>query len=602
MGGNFCLVFFIVIACQNFGAYAKARDYKAVYGYECQQSICNKVELTEETIKTAISLPVCRMLCGETKVGTVWPQPTRGIIYENDLLNVDIRNISWKFPDQFTKQLLFWRASKGRFLKQLENANDDINSINNGESKLEIVIKINRGTNEVPRLTLDTDESYKLSISYTPTDGAIAKISSNTYFGARHGLETLSQLIIYDEIRSQYLLLAKVEIEDAPVYKWRGILLDTSRHFYSVKSIKRTIDALAMVKLNTFHWHITDSQSFPLELKSRPELHTLGAYSPKKVYKQEQISEIIQYGLIRGVRVMPEYDAPAHVSEGWQHKAMVACSNYQPWRSYCFEPPCGQLDPTVDGLYPILEDIYREIFELFNPDIFHMGGDEVVSECWNSSESIRNWMQSQGWGLEEDDFHRLWGDFQNKALKRVDKVTNNSKPPIILWTSTLTQEPYIDQYIDKSRYIIQIWTKSTSLEIKAIVDRGFRVIISNSDALYFDCGGPSWTDSGNNWCSPFIGWQKVYENNLDIIAGTNKSLVLGAEAAVWSEQIDEFTLDYRLWPRSSALAERLWSNPKQGYREAEARMLYHRQRLVVNGISAEALQPEWCLQNEKSCS
>ncbi|XP_036337768.1 chitooligosaccharidolytic beta-N-acetylglucosaminidase-like [Rhagoletis pomonella] len=360
-------------------------------------------------------------------------------------------------------------------------------------------------------------------------------------------------------------------------------------------------DALAMVKLNTFHWHITDSQSFPLEIKSHPELHRFGAYSPSKVYTHDKISEIVQYGLIRGIRVVPEFDAPAHVKEGWQHKGMIACESFQPWKRYCGEPPCGQLDPTVDDIYPILEDIYREIFQLFSPDVFHMGGDEVLSKCWHGTESIREWMQLKGWDLQEEDFHRLWGYFQTKALERVDKVSNNSNQLITLWTSSLTQEPYIDQYLNNSRYIIQIWTRGSSSEIKAILKRGFRVIISNYDALYFDCGGPSWVDIGNNWCSPYIGWQKVYDNNLDNIAGEYKSLVLGAEAAIWSEQIDEYTLDYRLWPRSSALAERLWSNPVGNWREAESRILYHRERLVANGIYAEALQPEWCLQNDGEC-
>ncbi|XP_054735710.1 chitooligosaccharidolytic beta-N-acetylglucosaminidase-like [Anastrepha obliqua] len=593
------IIFAVVIAFLNFGLLAVGGEYNVAYGYECQQSRCLKVELTNKTIERAISLPVCRLLCGDG-VGTVWPKPTGIIRTDNIILHVDINTITFVFP-KLTKQQQLWEASKERFLLQLKSQAQEIGIFNAGGSNLSLVVEVISEIDELPRLSLDTDESYNLSISSTKEHGAIAKISANTYFGARHGLETLSQLIVFDDIRREYQLLAKVEIEDKPTYKWRGILLDTSRHFYSVKSIKRTLDALAMVKLNVFHWHITDSQSFPLEIKSHPELHRLGAYSPSKVYTHNQISEVVQYGLVRGIRVMPEFDAPAHVSEGWQHKGMVACENYQPWRSYCGEPPCGQLDPTVDELYSVLEDIYREIFQLFSPDVFHMGGDEVLSKCWNASDSIRDWMQLRGWDWNEDDFHRLWGYFQTKALERVDKVSNNSKPLVTLWTSSLTQDPYLDKYLDKSRYIIHIWTRGSSPDIKSILQRGYRVIISNNDALYFDCGGPSWVGDGNNWCSPYIGWQKVYANNLDKIAGDYKSQVLGGEAAIWSEQIDEFTLDYRLWPRASALAERLWSNPVDSWREAESRILYHRERLVANGIHAEALQPEWCLQNENAC-
>uniref|UniRef100_A0A034VP89 Beta-hexosaminidase n=1 Tax=Bactrocera dorsalis TaxID=27457 RepID=A0A034VP89_BACDO len=598
------LYLIVLIAClvasasPNFDLFVRGEENNAVYGYQCQESRCVKIELTESNVEYAISLPVCRLLCGEAKVATVWPKPTGIVHTENFLQHIDVNIIAFEFP-KLTKQQTLWEASKSRFLQQLKS--QEIGTVKAGGAKLTVIIELGTDIDELPRITLDTDESYKLLIALTKDNDSIARIHSNTYFGARHGLETLSQLIVYDDIRREHQLLTKVEIEDAPVYKWRGILLDTSRHFYSVDAIKRTLDALAMVKLNTFHWHITDSQSFPLEVKSHPELHKLGAYSPNKVYTHEQIAEIVQYGLVRGVRVMPEFDAPAHVSEGWQHKGVIACANYQPWRSYCGEPPCGQFDPTAEQLYPILEDIYREIFQLFSPDVFHMGGDEVLSKCWNASEGIRNWMLLKGWNLEEDDFHRLWGYFQEKALERVDSISNGSKPLITLWTSSLTKEPYIDEYLDKSRYIIQIWTRGTSSDILPILKRGYRVIISNNDALYFDCGGPSWVGSGNNWCSPYIGWQKVYDNNLDLIAEGYKSQVLGAEAAIWSEQIDEYTLDYRLWPRSSALAERLWSNPAEGWRNAESRILLHRERLVANGIHAEALQPEWCLQNENEC-
>lgn len=360
-------------------------------------------------------------------------------------------------------------------------------------------------------------------------------------------------------------------------------------------------DAMAVVKLNTFHWHITDSASFPLEVKSQPELYKLGAYSPRKVYSHEDIVDIVEYGRVRGIRVMPEFDAPAHVGEGWQHKDMIACLNAQPWKDYCVEPPCGQFDPTVEDLYPILEDIYREMFELFDPDVFHMGGDEVSVNCWNSSKRIQDWMLQKGWGLNESDFIRLWGHFQTEALNRVDTVAHSQQPSITMWTSQLTDVPYIDEYLDKERYNIQIWTTGGDSKIKDILKRGYRVIISNYDALYFDCGGAAWVQDGNNWCSPYIGWQKVYDNDLDNIAGEYKSQVLGGEAAIWSEEIDEHTLDSRFWPRASALAERLWSNPKQSWHWAEARMLYHRQRLTELDIGAEAMQPEWCLQNENQC-
>ncbi|XP_053954917.1 chitooligosaccharidolytic beta-N-acetylglucosaminidase-like [Anastrepha ludens] len=572
-----------------------------IYGYECRNNLCVKVELDAQNFEKAVSLPVCHMSCGTNVPGTVWPRPSGPVSFQSSMLAVNTENIEFRFPT-LSKQAHLWEAIKDRFMQLLYAGVPNKNVLKKGGRQLTVLVGLKSALDDVvPKLTLDTDESYTLHITSVNSSGVTAMISANDYFGARHGMETLSQLLVYDDIRREIQILAQADVNDSPAFKWRGLVLDTSRNYFSVKSIKRTLDAMAMVKLNTFHWHITDSQSFPFQVKSQPELYKLGAYSQRKIYSHEDIVDIVEYGRVRGIRVMPEFDAPAHVGEGWQHKNMVTCFNAQPWKNYCVEPPCGQLDPTVKELYPVLENIYREMFELFDPDVFHMGGDEVSVNCWNSSKSIQNWMLEKGWGLNETDFMRLWGNFQTEALNRVDTITQNQQRPITLWTSRLTEEPYIDEYLDKDRYNIQIWTTGADTKIKDILKRGFRIIISNYDALYFDCGGPSWVSDGNNWCSPYIGWQKVYDNDLDKIAGEYKSQVMGAEAAIWSEEIDDFTLDSRFWPRASALAERVWSNPKESWRQAEARMLYHRQLLTERGIGASAMQPEWCLQNENQC-
>lgn len=394
-------------------------------------------------------------------------------------------------------------------------------------------------------------------------------------------------------------------IKDSPAYKHRGLILDTSRNYFSVAAIKRTIHAMSLSKLNIFHWHVTDSHSFPLVIANRSDLSKYGAYNPDDLYTAQDVKEIVAFGRVRGVAVIPEFDAPAHVGEGWQKTDLLACFNAQPWRLFCVEPPCGQLDPTEERLYDVLEDIYRSMWTDFEqPHVFHMGGDEVSVSCWNSSARIQKWMQNRGWELEEKDFMRLWGHFQDNALARLDKVMGEAnKRQVILWTSRLTDVPYVYDYVDKERTIIQIWTKGDDTKVTDLLKLGFRVIVSNYDALYLDCGFAGWVTDGQNWCAPYIGWQKVYNNRMEAVAGDPQfyKQVLGAEAALWSEQADEHTLDSRLWPRASALAERLWTNPIEDWRSAEVRMLTHRDELVQNGIAAEALQPEWCVQNEGNC-
>ncbi|XP_065720541.2 chitooligosaccharidolytic beta-N-acetylglucosaminidase isoform X2 [Drosophila suzukii] len=569
-----------------------------VYGYECRKGLCQKVELSEENYAKAISMPVCRLFCGSS-IGTLWPKPTGTVRLDTLMRQVDVSFIDFNVNGTGRQEKL-WRAAEDRFMDMLNVQIPDRKVLARGGYRM--TVSINTPDEPAPaQLTLETDESYALEIDTDASGHVLANITAANFFGARHGLETLAQLIVYDDIRREVQVTANVTITDAPVYKWRGLLLDTSRNFYSVKSIKRTLEGMALVKLNTFHWHITDSHSFPLEVQKRPELHKLGAYSQRQVYTRRDVAEVVEYGRVRGIRVMPEFDAPAHVGEGWQHKNMTACFNAQPWKSFCVEPPCGQLDPTVNEMYDVLEDIYSTMYEQFNPDVFHMGGDEVSTSCWNRSQTIQKWMKKQGWGLEAADFMRLWGHFQTEALSRVDKVANGKQTPIILWTSGLTEEPFIDQYLNPARYIIQIWTTGADPKVKKILERGYKIIVSNYDALYLDCGGAGWVTDGNNWCSPYIGWQKVYDNSLTSIAGDYEHHVLGAEAAIWSEQIDEHTLDNRFWPRASALAERLWSAPAGGWRQAESRLLLHRQRLVDNGLGAEAMQPQWCLQNEHEC-
>uniref|UniRef100_A0A1A9WD41 Beta-hexosaminidase n=1 Tax=Glossina brevipalpis TaxID=37001 RepID=A0A1A9WD41_9MUSC len=572
-----------------------------VYGYECIENNCVKFELNEENWNSALSLSVCYMLCSDS-IGTLWPKPNGNVKHESYLLHIDRTNIFFDAPAHSSYTHL-WQVNEERFNKIIENKLPNTGIVKKGGFPIKIVINLASDDSEIeefPKLTLNTDESYKLDVTKRNND-VLVDIGAKNFYGIRHGLETLSQLIVYDDIRRELQILSNVSLDDKPAFKWRGILLDTARNFYSVEAIKRTLDTMASVKLNTFHWHIIDSQSFPMEVKARPELHKIGAYSQRKVYTHEDITQIVDYGRARGIRVMPEFDAPAHVGEGWQHKNMTACFKATPWENYCVEPPCGQLDPTVDDMYSVLQDIYQDMFDLFDPDVFHMGGDEVSLMCWNSTKSITDWMTKMGWQLGVSDFIQLWGHFQTKAMRRVDYVAKQKQVPIILWTSKLTDPAHIDKYLNKDRYFIQIWTRGDDAQVLGILKRGFQIIVSNYDALYFDCGGANWVRDGNNWCSPYIGWQKVYDNRMEDIAKYYISQVLGAEAAVWSEQIDEQNLDQRLWPRASALAERLWSNPDGNWRQAEARMLLHRQHLVENGIAAEPLQPEWCLQNQNGC-
>ncbi|XP_058124961.1 chitooligosaccharidolytic beta-N-acetylglucosaminidase [Anopheles coustani] len=576
-------------------------DGDPVWSYQCVNDRCVKTAISEASnpLGRAISLPACRLFCGPG-TGLLWPQPTGSIEVGNELAHIDPEQVWFEWDEDLRQLASLWEANKERFRNQLKKKYQGVQLKTGGRSvriKLEV-------QDDSLTLNYGTDESYQLTVKPRGSGELLATITAKTFFGGRHGLETLAQFVQYDDLRSELQMVASLSLSDAPVYAHRGLALDTSRNFIDLESLRRTIDGMAMVKLNVFHWHITDSQSFPLVIKSRPTLHKYGAYSQREVYTAEDVRALVQYALERGVRIIPELDAPAHVGEGWEKLGVTSCFNYQPWENYCVEPPCGQLDPTKDAVYDILEDVYREMNAMFNrSDLFHMGGDEVSIRCWNATDSIKTWMKQQEWGVQEVDFMKLWNYFQTEALRRLDSTlpAGGEKRPILMWTSKLTESPYLEQYLDKDRYLIQVWTTGNDSKVTNLLQKGYRLIISNYDALYLDCGFAGWVTDGSNWCAPYIGWQKVYNNDLMAIGGPYARQILGGEAALWTEQSDSYTLDNRLWPRLSAHAERLWSNPRTGWQAAEARMLVHRERLVEEGIAANSLQPKWCLQNEGNC-
>lgn len=348
-------------------------------------------------------------------------------------------------------------------------------------------------------LTMETNEAYELSIvtqvsktrsrQSTNTTMTTVTITADSFFGARHALETLSQLMAWDRTVSSLIMLSEATISDSPAFPHRGLLIDTSRNFMTLELVKKIIDAMSYNKLNVFHWHLTDTHSFPFVSKRQPLLSYYGAYSPDQVYRPEDIKDVVHYAMVRGVKVVPEYDAPAHVGSGWEWGEknglgqMVLCYNKEPWEEYCVEPPCGQLNPVNENIYPILNDIYKDMSELFQSDIFHMGGDEVHLRCWNETEEIVSWLKNMGRNdRTKADLIRVWTHFQDRALQELDKAYGN-KQPVVLWTSGLTEEGEAYKYLDTNRYIIQVWTNETDKTIEQLYSQGFRLIMSNFDAL-----------------------------------------------------------------------------------------------------------------------
>ncbi|GLG93839.1 Chitooligosaccharidolytic beta-N-acetylglucosaminidase [Gryllus bimaculatus] len=429
-----------------------------------------------------------------------------------------------------------------------------------------------------------------------------ASVSAPTAFGARHALETLSQLAACDAAEGgapPMRVVARARVVDAPVFAHRGLLLDTARHWLPERALRRTVDAMAAAKLNVLHWHATDSHSFPLLLPRVPQLarsrpvHSFRADSGT-TYSSGAVARLAAYARARGVRLLVELDAPAHAGAGWEwgpaagKGELALCVAAQPWRQSCIQPPCGQLNPVNPAVYDVLLDVYRDLLDALPADEqLHLGGDEVFIPCWNSSSEVLQWLQQNDRGRETNDFLRLWSDFHSlqlgaldraRALKGSNNVADNAP---ILWSSHLTNPKDIEQYVDSQRHLAE--------DLMAL---GYRIILTHKDAWYLDHG--FWGHTS------YYRWKTAYNARMPTVGRTSNQL-LGGETAMWGELVDEQTLDGRVWPRAAAAAERLWSDPETDADAAEPRLLQMRERLVRRGVRAAAVTPEWCYLNEGQC-
>ncbi|KAG0169824.1 hypothetical protein DFQ28_008738 [Apophysomyces sp. BC1034] len=483
---------------------------------------------------------------------------------------------------------------------QVAYEKDDVKPSNKALKRLVVDVKDNH-----VKLDLGVDESYSLQV---PVDGGDAKLEAATWVGALRGLETFSQLVV--EGRTVHT----AEIKDHPTYGHRGILLDTARNFYPVNDILRTIDAMAFNKMNVFHWHVTDSQSWPLYFKSHPELSEKGAYSAHEVYHPQDVRKIIHYAEARGVRVVLELDMPAHTASlADSHPNAMTCMNLF-WANYAAEPPSGQLNPLSDEAWQLVKDIVKEGTKVFPDSLYHSGGDEINTKCWEQDPKLVAYAKSKNLTLQE-----VWFEWENKLL---DYIVKDTKKRPIIWEDSVREGA---SYPKKT--IVQTWLAPP----KNYTTQGYDVIVSNNDYFYLDCGHGGWVGDdpryisptqqetaqdtfnygggGGSWCSPFKTWQRIYTFDMTYgVTDDQPGKVLGGEAALWSEQSNQFVLDARLWPRSSAAAEIYWSgsydkdHKRRTLGEVQPRFNDWVYRLNARGIGAEPVQPKWCLRHPEQCN
>lgn len=370
-----------------------------------------------------------------------------------------------------------------------------------------------------PVPSLGEDESYTLD-----TSGGRATLSANTAVGVMRGLETFLQLIEGD--RDGYFI-PSVRIEDKPRFTWRGLLIDVSRHYEPLEVLKRNLDAMAAVKLNVLHWHVTDDQGFRIESKRYPRLHRMG--SDGLFYTQEQVREIIAYARDRGIRVMPEFDMPGHVTS-WLvgHPELGSAPGpYQIERKAGIMLPA--FDPTREEVYKFLEGFFQEMAGLFPDDYIHIGGDENEGHQWSENEQIQAFMKAKG----IKDNHTLQAHFN----RRVSKILQKLGKKMIGWEEILHPDLPKDT-------VVQSWRGPASLAEAS--RKGYYSILSAG--YYIDLIFPTWQ---HYRVDPLAADDGMSEGEA--------AHVLGGEATMWGEWVSPDTIDSRIWPRTAAIAERFWS-------------------------------------------
>ncbi len=413
-----------------------------------------------------------------------------------------------------------------------------------GESATLIVVVENKDHAAPQRL--GDNERYSLTVTKSQ-----ARLVAEAPLGVLRGLETFLQLI---QVGVDGIGLTAVNIQDEPRFPWRGLSLDVSRHFLPVEDVKRTIDGMAAVKLNVFHWHLSDDQGFRVESKKLPKLQELG--SDGLYYTQDQVRDVIQYAYTRGLRVVPEFDMPGHTTSWFVGYPELATEPgpYSITREFGVFP--AAVDPTKESTYKFLDVLIGEMAGLFPDTYFHVGGDEVDPKQWKANAQIQAFMKKNGIANEEA--------LQAYFNQRVQKIVARHGKHMEGWDEVL--QPGIPTDI-----VIQSWRGQKSLAEAA--KKGYEGLLSNG--YYLDLMFPA---SSHYMVDPLKG-------ETANLTPEQQKRILGGEGAMWEELSTPENLDVKLWPRLAVVAERLWSPASV----TELASMYQRLEVVSRWLEYQGL-------------
>ncbi|KAI0036190.1 N-acetylhexosaminidase [Vararia minispora EC-137] len=448
--------------------------------------------------------------------------------------------------------------------------------------------KINSIAAEAHKALDSRDEAYMLHV---PADGSGATMTANTTLGLFRGLTTFSQMW-YAYGGDTYTIDAPWIIQDSPAYPYRGLMLDTARNFFPVTDIKRMLDVMSWVKMSVFHWHVVDSQSFPLEVPGFTNISTLGAYSPSSIYSASDVADIMNYAGARGIDVIMEIDTPGHTAI--IHEAFpehVACPEAAPWATFANEPPAGQLRFALPDTAKFTADLLAAAAKMSPSKYFSTGGDELNTPCYDQDVPTQQQLQATG--------QTLFEALSNFTATTHGALAAQGKTPVV-W-----EEMALDYNVTtlSNETLVMVWISSEN--VAAVAQKGFKVVHAASDYFYLDCGAGEWIGAdpnANSWCDPFKSWQKSYTFNPTAnLTEAEAALIQGGEHLLWTEQSGPENVDPIVWPRAASSAELFWSGPGGNGSMALPRLHDVAYRMRARGVNAIQLQPEWCALRPGKC-
>ena len=452
-------------------------------------------------------------------------------------------------------------------------------------------------------VVIDTDKSLPkegYTLAVTPKQ---ISIKAADYNGALYALQTLRQLLP-NEVESSELvkrdwLVPAVTISDAPQYQWRGLMLDVSRHFFPKEYILKTLDRMAMLKLNTFHFHLVDNEGWRIEIKKYPKLTEVGAWrvdqedklwdertpnpanafanpatAPKKYggfYTQEDIKEIVAYATARGITVIPEIEMPAHAMSTIAAYPELSCHKRP------IGVPSGAVWPITDiycagqeETFDFIEEVLTEVLALFPSQYIHVGGDEATHTEWEHCPKCQLRMKEH----QLKNVHQL----QSYFIKRIDDFLTSKGRTLVGW------DEIMDGGLAKNAVVMN-WR---GIEVgKKALAQGNPIVLTSDCYIDNYQGLPDYEPQANGGYLPL---KKLYNYNLEkealADASVEKSKVLGTQANLWAEHVGSTEhSEYMLFPRLLALAEISWTNDKLKDWDSFMRRTQHfMQRMDVMGI------------------